>query len=205
MPFLPLDRCPSTTAHRRRVRAALCLALSIMGSLWIGDWSPVFGQTAANEANLKIARLYATAKFITWPDEAPGVTTPFVIAVIEPDPFRSGLDKLAERKLKERPIQIVRIKAVSDYRPCHLLFIPEAAPTALVNELTAQVTNQPVLVWREVSSNPPLSGTACTFLRDGDNLLIEADPAELKRRKLTPDGRLLSLNLVRVVKTGKTP
>jgi hypothetical protein len=180
---------------------ALCLVPLIvcgMGGIPVRTWAQT---PAANETNLKLARLYATAKFISWPDEAVASTKPFVIGVIEPDPFGAGLNKLAERKLKERPIRVVRMKSAQDYEACHLLFIPAEAPPALVRELLQRTANQPVLVWRD-EPDTPATGVGCTFVRQGDTIVIEADPAELKRRQLIPDGRLLSLNLVRVVKTG---
>lgn len=157
----------------------------------------------ANEANLMLARLYATAKFISWPDETSSPATPFVIGVIEPSPFGEGLAKLAERKLKDRPIRVVRFQTAADFRPCHLLFVPEGASPETTKELIDLSMNSPVLTWRESADTTHKQGIACTFIRQDEGLFIEADPTELKRRGLTPDGRLLRLNLVRVVKPGK--
>ena len=155
----------------------------------------------ASEYNLKLARLYATSKFIAWPDETNHSNTPFVIGVIDPDPFQGGLQKLTTRKLKDRPIRFTILKSAEDYEPCHLLFIPMEARPEIVAAILKRAANQPVLVWRDQADPNVASGTACTFIREGDSLLIEADPAELKRRKLVPDGQLLSLNLVRLVKS----
>ena len=157
----------------------------------------------ANEYDLKLARLFATSKFIAWPDEAAGAKTPFVIGVIDPDPFRGGLQKLTTRKLKDRPIRVVILKSVADYEACHLLFIPTEAKPEIVDAILKQTANQPVLVWRDEADPLKTTGVSCTFVQQGDALMIEADPTELKRRNLSPDGRLLSLNIVRIVKSTK--
>ena len=157
----------------------------------------------AAEYDLKLARLYATSKFIAWPDDSKTQTAPFVIGVLDPDPFNGGLQKLTTRKLKDRPIKVVVIKSDQDYQPCHLLFIPSDAKPEVIDALLKLTANQPVLIWRDEADPLNASGVACSFVRQGDSLLIEADPVELKRRKLEPDGRLLSLNLVRVVKQSK--
>ena len=155
---------------------------------------------AAAEYNLKLARLYATAKFISWPDDGPGAKKPFVIAVIAPDPFGNGLKKLSERKLKDRPIATKLIRSIEDYSECHLLFIPVGADPKLVDVVLEKVANRPVLVWRDQPDPLDPRKASCTFMRQGENLIIEADPKELQRVGLSPDGRLMSLNLVRVIR-----
>ena len=157
----------------------------------------------ASEYNLKLARIYATSKFIAWPDESDGSNTPFVIGVIDPDPFQGGLQKLANRKLKDRSIHVIILKSEQDFETCHLLFIPADARPEIVSAILKRAADQPILVWRDQADPNGSAGVACTFVRAGESLLIEADPVELKRRKLVPDGQLLSLNLVRLVKSGK--
>lgn len=152
---------------------------------------------------MKLARLYATAKFIAWPDEASDHPLPFVIGVVSPDPFQGGLEKLAGRKIKDRPIQTVVIRSEKDYVDCHVLFVPAEAEQGLVDDLVKLTLDRPVLVWRDRGDVGPATGVACTFVREEESLLIETDPAELKRRGLVPDGRLLSLNLIRIVKPRK--
>lgn len=158
----------------------------------------------ASEYDLKLARIYVTSKYIAWPDEAIKSTTPFVIGILDHDPFNGGLQKLTERKrLKDRPIRTMVIKTEQEYQPCHLLFIPRDTKPELIAAVLKRIVDQPVLVWRDEPDAEGALGVCCAFNREGESLLIEADPNELKRRKLVPDGQLLSLNLIRVVKTGK--
>lgn len=160
------------------------------------DESPV----VAAEYTLKLARLYATAKFISWPDDVPEAKTPFVIAVIAPDPFSNGLKKLSERKLKDRPIETKLVRSIDDYSECHVLFIPVGADPKLVDLVLKKVVNRPVLVWRDQPDPQDTRKASCTFIRQSESLIIEADPTEMQRVGLSPDGRLMSLNLVRVLK-----
>jgi hypothetical protein len=175
----------------------------VSGSIAQGPVANSATATAATEYNLKLSRLYATAKFITWPDESRAPAAPFVIGIVEPDPFQGGLHKLAGRKLKDHPIRVVFIKSVQDYVPCHVLFIPTEANPSVVNDLIKHTWEKPVLVWRDQPDPAGSAGVAFTFARQDDTLMIEADPAELKRRNLTPDGRLMSLNLIRILKPAK--
>lgn len=156
---------------------------------------------AASEYDLKLARIYSTARFITWPDDS--TVAPFVIGVVDPDPFKGGLKKLEKRKLKNRPIRVVMLNSEQDYQACHLVFIPSDAKPDIASEIIKRTTDQPVLVWRDEVDPKGSTGVACTFVRQESDLLIEADPVELKRRNLAPDGQLMSLKLVRMVKPGK--
>ncbi len=200
---IPQFRDPQSALHRSMTSILMVLLFT---HLQVGNSSASAQSTplkVASEYNLKLARMYATSKFIAWPDEAEGSNTPFVIGVIDPDPFQGGLQKLATRKLKDRPIRVTILKSEQDFEPCHLLFIPAEARPEIVSAILKRAANQPILVWRDQADPDGNAGVACTFVRAGESLLIEADPAELKRRKLVPDGQLLSLNLVRLVKSGK--
>ena len=153
---------------------------------------------AAHQTHPKHARLYAKARFISGPVEHVAHTQPFVIGEITPAPFGAGLNKLAGRKLKCRPSHIGQIKSLQDDQSCHLRLIPVAAASRLVSELLQRTANQPVLVGRD-EPHPEAVRVTCTFERQGDTIISETDPAKLKCRCLMPDGRLLSLKLVRVV------
>lgn len=160
-------------------------------------------EKTAKEYDLKLARVYSTAKFIDWPEQATTGNKPFVIGVLEPDPFQGGLQKLATRRIKDRAIQVVVIKSPQNYQPCHVLFIPAAAKADVVNEIVKLTMNDPVLIWRDQADPQQATGVSCAFVRQQELLVIEADPVELKRRKLAADGRLLNLNLVRTVKSSR--
>lgn len=203
--FLVLHSFTQTRSVRQFLRCALASVLIVIFAVPLQErsssaWAQPTPPKVASEYNLKLARLYATSKFIAWPDETNGTNTPFVIGVIDPDPFQGGLQKLTTRKIKDRPIRVLILKSEEDYESCHLLFIPAEARPEIVAAILKRAANQPVLVWRDQASPDGAVGIACTFVREGDSLLIEADPAELKRRKLVPDGQLLSLNLVRIRK-----
>lgn len=152
---------------------------------------------AAHQTQPKHTQFYATARFISGLDGHVANTPPLVIGVIELDPFGTGLNQLAGRKLKGRPLHIGRIRSLQDDHPCHLRLIPVDAAPRLVSELLQRTANQPVLVWRN-EPHPEAVRVASTFVRYGDTIISVADPAELKRRQLMPDRRLLSLKHVRV-------
>jgi len=156
---------------------------------------------SASEYNLKLARIYATCKFISWPDESE--KAPFVISVVAPDPFSDGLEKLSERMLKDRPIVTKTIRTINDFTGCHLLFIPNGADPVLAEQILKKIVDQPVLVWFDQPEAHLTSKASFTFLRQEEKLIIEANQSELHRRGLRADGQLMSLNIVRTVKSQK--
>jgi hypothetical protein len=158
---------------------------------------------AAGEYDLKLARLYATSKYITWPDEGRSGNSPFVIAVLAPDPFLGGLEKLASRKIKDRPIVTQVIRTIDDLSTCHLIFIPSNADASLVKQALEKVRDKPVLVWLDQKETSESIKAACTFVRQDEKLVTETDQSELQRLGLLPDGRLMSLNLIRLMKSNK--
>ena len=179
--------------------------LSLLGNTLVGGMStqPLKAEqnaVTANEYNLKLARLYATAKFVNWPQDSESAQSPFVIAVVAPDPFAGGLSKLDGRKLKDRPIATKVIDSVDEFTSCQVLFVPTNANPTLVGQILHKIAKQPVLVWRDQADSTASIRAACNFVRQGENLIVEINPAEMQRANLSPDGRLMSLNLVRVVK-----
>jgi hypothetical protein len=200
---------PYQQLHQRRERYFALAARLLLAVLLLARPSSAAepagpkNMISASEYDLKLARLYSTLRYITWPDEAADPHSPLVIGVIEPNPFGARLAKLNDRMSKNRPIQVHSIKVPSDYRPCHLLFISADAPTQVTQTILEKIADHPVLVWRDQPAKEAVPGVAFTFLLQGGTLLIEADPSELKRRKLAPEGQLLSLNIVRLVKNNK--
>ena len=188
------------------LRLAAAIVLAVSAAAHFDGGAIVLAQpptAAATESDLKLAYMYLTAKFTTWPDDAPNSVKPFVIGVVEPDPFDGGLQKLEKRFVKKRPIRVVYIKSERDYQPCHLLFIPSEVKPAIANEIIKRTADQPVLVWRDRVDPNDSIGVACAFIRKENELLIEANPAELKRRNLAPDGQLMSLRIVQIMKPSK--
>ena len=148
---------------------------------------------------MKLAHIYAAARYVSWRDENPDSIQPIVIGVMDPDPFHGVLDAIAKRRLKNRPIKVVVIKSQEDYRGCHLVFIPANAKPAVVDELLKRTMKDPVLFWRD-NGAPGSTGIAFSFVYKNDELNIEADPAELKRRNIAPDGQLMSQSMIRMIK-----
>ncbi len=198
-----------SSPHRAKVfivLMALAIVLVIPATAHLDRSAMAWAESSitASEYNLKLVRIYAAARYIFWPDDNSAQDMPFVVGVIDPDPFKGGLEKLVQtRKLKKRPIRIVLIRKKEDYETCHLIFIPVEAKPEVVNDVMILTSNKPVLIWRDEADPARSTGVALTFVREGKELLIEADAAEFKRRNLVADGQLTSLNLVRMVRHNK--
>lgn len=99
----------------RRLRI-LC-AFALAGTGWLAA-----GQSPAPEYDLKAAFLLNFARFVEWPDLAPGA--PVAICVLGKDPFGKALDEVVEnRSAGGRRIVVRRISSAAQLGNCQVVFI----------------------------------------------------------------------------------
>jgi hypothetical protein len=146
------------------------------------------------EYNVKAVTLYAFGKYVTWPETAfESATSPFIIAVLGPDPFSGALDQIAKVKtIENRPIVIKRFAKPEDYSNCHILFISRSFEPELEAKLLEQLAHQPVLLVGE-SPGFALRGGIINFVQSGSNIRFELNPDKAIEAKLNLSAKLLTL------------
>jgi hypothetical protein len=196
------------TTHKTRAeagrrffrRAALALALVLLGTL-PGLAPPGFAQPrSAAETELKAAFILNFARYTRWPKGAfTNGTAPLVIGVLGRDPIEPALEKLLrDQTVGRRTVQFARFESGAAATNCHVLFLGEAQRARLTETLEA-LRARPVLTVSDLSPFATRGGMLGIVRRDG-RLRFEANPEAAQEAGLQLSSRLLQL--ATVVKTG---
>ena len=95
---------------------------------------------------VKAVFLYNLTNFVSWPDNSfENRKTQLKICILGEDPFHGLLEKVIEGEtVNGRPLTIIKVKALKDLEPCHLLVVSPSMKTKLISIFKA-IDNQPVL------------------------------------------------------------
>jgi len=86
----------------------------------------------------KALYLFNFAKYTQWPKEAfPNENSPFVLGILGKDPFRSDIDIIKGKKVKNRELVVRYCSSVEEAKGCHLLFICSSETNNLTKILQA--------------------------------------------------------------------
>lgn len=167
---------------------ALLASLSTPGSAAGGENGP-----RQPEYLIKAAYLYNFALFVEWPDDAfADLDAPFVVGILEPDPFGWAIDKTVEgKRINSRRIVVERLQSTQDLRHCHILFV-SGADGAVAADLTKRLGSLPILIVDDAPKGAEPSGTV-TFTVKDDKVGFEIDLQAAKRTRLKIGSRILSL------------
>src|SRR6058998_4115286 len=93
--------------------------------LFLGSLTAPAQQPPPSEYQVKAAFLFNFAKFVEWPPQAfPDPASPFTIGVVGDNPFGDDLERtLRNKAVNGHPIAAKQVKAPSELRTCHILFI----------------------------------------------------------------------------------
>src|SRR6266568_2546236 len=116
-----------------------CLVLAALVSSFGGRPALQAQEAPASEYQLKAAFLYNFAKFVEWPPQAfPDAATPFTIGIIGEDPFGDDLERTVQNKTANgHPFMAKQVKALSELKTCHILFISASERKRLPEILNA--------------------------------------------------------------------
>ena len=169
------------------MRRLLILVLILFAALGA---HPV-AQTGSLEYEVKAAYLFNFLKFVEFPE----TTGPINICVAGRNPFGTLLeDTVRGEQIQGRP---VTTRVILEPEPnCHVIFVAkEAATSAYLNAArgssTLTVGESPAFI---------MQGGIVNFVRQGNNIRFEIDPAAADQAKLRISSRLLQL--ATIVKPG---
>jgi hypothetical protein len=174
-------------------RSAIKLFLSL-ALLTLGVRPPARAQEAApSEYQLKAAFLYNFAKFVSWPPEAfPEPSSPFVIGVIGDNPFGEDLEHTVKDKvLNGHPFAVREVKALSEVKNCHILFI-SASERKRLPEILEAARGANVLTVSELERFLQ-SGGMIHFIMEGNKVRFEINDEPARNSGLKISSKLLSL------------
>jgi len=158
------------------------------------------GGVIDREPEIKAAYLYNFGRYVEWPAENLPVggsgSAAFVIGVVGDTPVLTPLRTIAAtKKVAERPIALVEIKSLVDYRPCQLLFVPSGQDAELVKSILRRARGTATLVVGEDESFALKRGHI-GFYVDQNNMKFEINPAGAEKSGLKISSRLLTLGRI---------
>jgi hypothetical protein len=175
------------------------LVANMMQAAWIalavvlGSAHALRADEPSREYQVKAAFIYNFALFTEWPDSAfSDKNSPFVVAVIGPDPFGSFLSQtLTNKTIQGRPVILRHLDSADQISGVHLLFVPAEEDDHL-DDIFKQVADQPILTVGESDKFLDAGGTIRFLLEDG-RIRFEISPDSAARAGLRISSKLLSL------------
>jgi YfiR/HmsC-like len=217
----PVDRASCALADGPVRRLAqpfpvrLLAALAMMGLVTPGMTQGA-GATPGGLYALKLQYMLDMTEFVEWPAGAfPDSRAPFVLGIIGEDPFRAELDKLKNKQVKGRPLEIKRFKGALEFmgrltpgrrqddlvaqrnqkyaamRSCHILFISDSEENRL-GLILEPLGNAGVLTVSDAASFAEQGGIV-KFLDDHGKVGLEINLQAAERAHLRISSKLLSL------------
>jgi hypothetical protein len=152
------------------------------------------------EPEIKAAYLYNFARYVVWPAENAATggsgAGDFLIGVVGETSALTPLRTIAAtKKVAERSIALVEIKAEADYRPCQLLFVPSGQDPELVKSILKKAHETATLVVGEDDAFAVKHGHI-GFYVDQNNMKFEINSAAAEKSGLKISSKLLSLGRI---------
>jgi len=113
------------------------------------SWCGSVQADLSREYQLKAAYLLNFARFIYWPEPVISTTESFNICVIGDNPFADSLDRLSDKKIKNKSI---KVKYSSEYNPkdnCRIVYISKNKEDVF-KEVIKKLNNNTVLTVSDV-------------------------------------------------------
>jgi hypothetical protein len=172
------------TRPRLRRWVALLICLAVFGSAQ--------AQAVYTSYDVEAAYLYNFGKFVYWPGDPSGASTPFTICILGDDPFGEDLNTLvANETIQGRPITTKHLSSASSSDTCQIVFLGLSEQARLAKDLT-ELSKRPILT---VSNLPGFLeyGGVIQFLQQNNRVrfAVNLTPAE-------QSGLVLSSELLKV-------
>jgi hypothetical protein len=141
------------------------------------------------EYELKAEFLTRFATFVEWPSGAE--SHPFTVGVIGHNPFNGYLEKIAARKIKNRPVSIRIISDLSQIDGCDILFI-SASEKPRLQSILAHTESRPILTVAD-SNGFAAAGVLINFYSTSDTVRFEINENAVDRSGLHVSSKLFKL------------
>ena len=152
----------------------------------------------SREYLIKAAILFNFAKFASWPQTAfTSAEAPLRICVLGDDPFGPALDTLSGKRVRNRPMETIRLGDLDRAADCHIMYVSSSEEPRLA-AILAHVAELPILTVAEMGRFANSGGIIA--LKEVDNRSrIEINLGAAKQA-----GVILSSKLLRLADTVST-
>ena len=141
------------------------------------------------EYELKAEFLSRFATFIEWPQGSEARA--FTIGVVGHNPFNGYLEKIAARKIKNRPVAIRYIGDLAQLDGCDIVFICGSEKGRL-GAILARTESRPILTVAD-SNGFAAAGVLINFYSTGDTIRFEINESAVDRSGLKVSSKLFKL------------
>lgn len=172
------------------------LILIIAAWVLVSAPTPVRGQGASREYQIKAAFIHNFVKFIEWPADAfPERTSPVILCVIGKDPFGDVLEStIGAKTIKGRGLAVRRFEGIEGLERCHILFVSSSERDHLP-QIVAALKGLSLLTVGEMDQFAESGGVINFILKRARiRFEINVDAAELSGLKIS--SKLLKLATV---------
>jgi YfiR/HmsC-like len=173
--------------------------LLALGVLLLHIGGVMAAEAMALEYKVKAGFLYNFAKFVEWPARVfPATNSPIIIGVMDANEALPIIQQvLAQKMVKERPIQVKAVTTPESAAGCHILFVSRAA-AASPEELRAALASAATLLVGEAEAFAERGG-AIGFVREADAIRFQLNLESTTNTQLKISAKLASV--AKLVKT----
>ena len=132
-------------------------------------------------------------RFIDWPDQVfAGPDAPFVLCVVGSSPIEPYLERIAQRRLKDRRVELRRLKPGADAGVCHLLFLAPSERSR-IKQTVNKLSGKPVLTVGDTEGYAREGVLINLMLDEEGHVRFEICSTELRKSGLNVSAQLLRL------------
>jgi hypothetical protein len=178
-----------------RVRALAALAVLVL-CIMPAAFAQTVEQTAVinREYAIKAGFLYHFLTYVEWPaGSMPGEGKPFVIGIVQANPFGTALEKIAQSKeVAGHPIQVRLLQPTESLAGCHIVFVPLSVPAEHQAGVLKASQSSWVLLVGETDDFIERGGHVQFFV-EGNKVRFAFSAELAKREDLKVSSKLLAL------------
>jgi hypothetical protein len=151
---------------------------------------PVFADDAivTDESAAEATVLYNFALLTEWPNLPPGE---FRICVLGSQTMLAALEPLKNQRLKEQPVNITNISALTQIQSCQILFVGQSEHDSL-GKVAKKIGNAPVLVVSEEDKFDPKNVIISLVAQQGQ-ISFKVNRTAAQKHSLVLSSKLLKL------------
>jgi hypothetical protein len=132
-------------------------------------------------------------RFIDWPDQVfAGPDAPFVLCVVGSSPIEPYLERIAQRRLKDRRVELRRLKPGADAGVCQLLFLA-SSERSRIKQTVNKLSGKPVLTVGDTEGYAREGVLINLMLDEEGHVRFEICSTELRKSGLNVSAQLLRL------------
>lgn len=154
----------------------------------------IIAQDSRIEYKIKAGYLYNFTKFISWPESD---SATFNLCILGKDPFGSIINPIEKRTVKNKPIRLFRLQAVSEIRRCQIVYFGESGKESknsglLVPGILTISSQEKILSVSESKKFARAGGMIAFILKEG-KIKLYINLQALKKSGLEVSAKLLEV------------